>query len=65
MLPRLAAIAEAGWTPQAKRSYDDFHKRIRTHEDIYRANDWNYGRHAFAKEACTKCAGHTAEQSLM
>ena len=61
MLPRLAAIAEAGWTPQAKRSYDDFHKRIRTHEDIYRANDWNYGRHAFAKEACSKCKGHTAE----
>ena len=55
MLPRLAAVAEAGWTPQDKRDYSDFHKRIRTHEPILQANDWNYGRHAFTN-ACTKCA---------
>lgn len=55
MLPRLVAVAEAAWTPQDKRNYEDFHKRIRSHEDIFQANDWNYARHAFAKEVCNKC----------
>ncbi|MCI9608474.1 MAG: beta-N-acetylhexosaminidase [Muribaculaceae bacterium] len=55
MMPRLAAVAEAGWTPQEKRDYSDFHKRIRTHEPIYQSLDWNYGRHAFAKEASDCC----------
>lgn len=49
ILPRLAAVAEAGWTPQEKRSYSDFHKRILTHSDIYRTNGWNYARHAWQK----------------
>lgn len=49
MLPRLAAVAEAGWTPQALRSYPDFRKRILTHSDIYRSNGWNYGRHVWSE----------------
>ncbi len=28
MLPRLAAVAEAGWTPQEKRDYVSFKERI-------------------------------------
>ena len=62
MLPRLVAVAEAAWTPQNNRNYDDFHKRLRSHEDIFQANDWNYARHAFAKEICKKCLDKKAEK---
>lgn len=62
MLPRLVAVAEAAWTPQDQRNYEDFHKRIRTHEDIFQANDWNYARHAFEKEACKKCKETKSEK---
>ena len=29
--PRLAALAEAGWTPASERSYDGFRERLFTH----------------------------------
>lgn len=45
MLPRLAAIAEAAWTPQAGRSFPDFRERILTHDKFYRYKGWNYGKH--------------------
>ena len=35
MLPRLAAVAEAGWTPQEKRNYEDFKERIRKDAELY------------------------------
>ena len=45
MLPRLAAVAEAGWTPQAKRNFNDFRKRITADSTLYNYNNYNYGRH--------------------
>lgn len=45
MLPRLAAIAEAGWTPQENRAFEDFRKRILQHDKLYRYKGWNYGKH--------------------
>lgn len=45
MLPRLVAIAEAGWTPQAKRSFSDFCRRITADSVLYNYNNYNYGRH--------------------
>ena len=45
MLPRLAAVAEAGWTPQEKRNYEDFKERIRKDAELYDLKGWNYGRH--------------------
>lgn len=38
MLPRLAAVAEAAWTPQDLRNYNDFKSRIQLHEQIGRAH---------------------------
>jgi hexosaminidase len=35
MLPRLAAVAEAGWTAQQKRNYDDFVKRLQAEKMYY------------------------------
>ena len=45
MLPRLAAVAEAGWTPQEKRKYDDFLKRLQSESEYYTLKGLNYGKH--------------------
>ena len=50
MLPRLVAVAEAGWTPQNKREYKDFRNRLRKHKELYDAEGWNYGKHEFQNE---------------
>lgn len=47
MLPRLAAVAEAGWTPQARRSYPDFLKRLQGEPAYYRMKGMNFGKHVF------------------
>lgn len=49
MLPRLAAVAEAGWTPQQLRSYPDFLKRLQKEASFYDAKGLNYGKHVFNK----------------
>lgn len=45
MFPRLAAIAEAGWTPQEKRKYEDFLQRLQAESEYYRLKGLNYGKH--------------------
>ncbi len=45
MLPRLAAVAEAGWTPQSRREWPNFQQRIRAHAPLYQLRGWNYGKH--------------------
>ena len=45
ILPRIAAIAEAGWSLQAQRDFQDFKTRILPHAKLYRHNGWNYGKH--------------------
>jgi hexosaminidase len=47
MLPRLAAVAEAGWTPQSLRDYKDFEQRLQGETDYYRLKGVNYGKHVF------------------
>lgn len=47
LLPRLAAVAEAGWTPQAERSYPDFLKRLQQERLYYDMKGMNYGKHVF------------------
>ncbi|MBR5893369.1 MAG: beta-N-acetylhexosaminidase [Bacteroidaceae bacterium] len=47
MLPRLAAVAEAGWTPQERRDYNDFVKRMQAETEYYRLKGVNYGKHIF------------------
>lgn len=49
-LPRLAAVAEAGWTPQSARDYKDFRNRVRAQQPMYDAKGLNYGRHEFMNE---------------
>lgn len=45
ILPRLAAVAEAGWTPQEKRNFDSFKERIRKDAELYELKGWDYGKH--------------------
>lgn len=47
MLPRLAAVAEAAWTPQEQRNYTDFVKRMQQEPSFYKAKEMNYGKHIF------------------
>ena len=47
MFPRLAAVAEAGWTTQELRNYPDFLQRMQLEPSFYQAKGINYGKHAF------------------
>lgn len=47
MLPRLAAVAEAAWTPQNLRNYSDFLERLQTEKQFYDKKGLNYGKHVF------------------
>ncbi len=53
MFPRLAAIAEAGWTPQQKRDYDSFRNRVRALRPMLDAASINYCTHEFQAEGET------------
>lgn len=41
-LPRLIAIAEAGWTPQSKKNFADFQKRITADAQLLDLGNYNY-----------------------
>jgi hexosaminidase len=43
-LPRMPAVAEIGWTPQAGRSWESFRSRLVTHEPRWQYLGWNYYR---------------------
>ncbi len=50
MFPRLAAVAEAAWTPQTLRKYPDFLQRLQQEPQYYRAMGIDYGKHVFPAE---------------
>ena len=47
MFPRLAAVAEAGWTPAEQRNYDDFLNRLQGEAKYYQLKGVDYGKHVF------------------
>ncbi len=47
MLPRLAAVAEAGWTRADKRDYKSFLNRLQDEQIYYRMRGVDYGKHVF------------------
>ena len=47
MLPRLAAVAEAGWTPAELRDYSDFLNRLQGEAIYYQLKGVDYGKHVF------------------
>ena len=47
MFPRLAAVAEAGWTPQQLRKYPDFLERLQAEDKYYELRGVDYGKHVF------------------
>ena len=47
MLPRLAAVAEAGWTPAERRDYKSFLERLQGEQVYYRLRGVDFGKHVF------------------
>ena len=47
MLPRLAAVAEAGWSAPDQRNYDSFLNRLQGEQVYYRLRGVDYGKHVF------------------
>ncbi len=45
MLPRLAAIAETGWSPKSKKNFNNFVSRVRQDTVLYNLHNWKYGKH--------------------
>ena len=44
-LPRLIAIAETGWSPESKKDFDDFCRRVTADSVLLNYNKYEYGRH--------------------
>lgn len=49
MLPRLIAVAEAGWTPQEKKNFPDFVRRFNADSELLDLGGYNYGKHYIYK----------------
>lgn len=47
MLPRLAAVAEAGWSPAEQRDYKSFLERLQGEQVYYRLRGVDFGKHVF------------------
>lgn len=45
MLPRLMAVAEAGWTQQEKKNFPDFVRRFNADIPLLELGGYNYGKH--------------------
>ena len=50
-LPRLLAVAEAGWTQQKDKNFADFKKRFNADTKMLDYNGYEYGKHYVDKEA--------------
>ena len=50
-LPRLLAVAEAGWTQQQDKNFADFKKRFNADTKMLDYNGYEYGKHYVDKEA--------------
>jgi hexosaminidase len=48
--PRLIAVAEAGWTVQARRDYQDFVVRLNQHVPFFELYKLSYGKHVVPVE---------------
>ncbi len=46
-LPRLIALAEAGWTPQELKDFEDFRQRMALDRKMLDYNHYEYGKHIF------------------
>lgn len=45
MLPRIAAVAETGWSAKTAKNFNDFVQRIRKDSTLYNLKGWSYGKH--------------------
>lgn len=50
-LPRLIAVAEAGWTPRNLKDYNSFRERVIADTVLLNYNGYNYGKHIMKSSA--------------
>lgn len=53
LLPRLLALSETGWLPNAKKSWQSFYNRLQTHDEILDALGYTYAKHYIEQEELT------------
>lgn len=53
LLPRLLALSETGWLPNAKKSWQSFYNRLQTHDEILDALGYIYAKHYIEQEELT------------
>lgn len=63
MLPRIAAVAETGWTPKANKNFTDFVARIRQDSTLYQLNNWEYGKHYMTDQKKIMPLGSDVQES--
>ncbi len=49
-LPRMIAVAETGWSPRARRNFDDFLTRFNADTEMLDLGNYTYGRHYVESE---------------
>ena len=59
-LPRLIAIAETGWSPESKKNFDDFCRRVTADSVLLNYNNYEYGRHFMKNGAENKVMPQTS-----
>lgn len=57
--PRLLAVSEVGWLPEAKKDFADFYARMQSHDDILRLMGINHAPYYFEQDT------PSAEEALL
>lgn len=53
LLPRMLALSETGWLPNAKKSWLSFHKRLQSHDEILDLLGYTYAKHYIIADELT------------
>ncbi len=64
-LPRLMAVAEAGWTPQAHKDWTSFRNRMRQDTTLLKMGGYNYHPQFIKYDDATPSADGTTSESVM
>ncbi|MBR1838141.1 MAG: beta-N-acetylhexosaminidase [Bacteroidaceae bacterium] len=64
-LPRLMAVAEAGWTPQARKNWTSFQARMRQDTTLLRRGGYRYHPQFIDYDGATPAADGTTSERVM
>ena len=61
LLPRMLAISEIGWLPNAKKNWMSFLQRIQSHDEILEGLGYTYAKHYFEPAELSEAEQHLQE----